>query len=179
MSLEKYVEFIYPYFYKKDGSLNIKNIINRKELMNKMWKRYQAKKIPIFLLDKIMINELNLKYKKYKYKEAPKNILFYHNKPPISISEQYKGSKKKLINIFVITRLKQMKFSKSQIKRVLINRIVSTYKIPSKDTKIIKKKATNKNGDISFHKIYDLRYDYLQKKGIIKKELDKLSEYLK
>ena len=72
-----------------------------------------------------------------------------------------------------------MKFSKSQIKRVLINRIVSTYKIPSKDTKIIKKKATNKNGDISFHKIYDLRYDYLQKKGIIEKELDKLSEYLK
>lgn len=175
--LENY-DFMYPYFYNKDGSLNINNIINKDKIIKDLWDKFKSKKIKLIYLDKESVKKLKINLKKYEIDYVNKSTVAIYQKPKIKLKsfEHIKGQGRKAIN-WINNRLKAMGFKKNERDKVLINIFVNQYrKFTKKEKDMFLKKAKDSVGNISYHKLYDLRYESLVKKGIIKKHLKEVNE---
>ena len=111
-------------------------------------------------IDEPMYNELKIKEKKVlKRKDM---YLLYHN---INIFEEMvlkaKAKKKRIDKIKSI--LSSTGFTDQEYNKVLLNYIVKNYKFDRKTKRKLIKQATNKDKEISYHKLYKLKYNYLKK----------------
>ena len=175
--LENY-DFMYPYFYNNDGTLNIDNIINKDKIIKDLWDKFKNKKIKLIYLDKESIKKLKINLKKYEIGPINKQTIgIYHKpRPKLKSFQHIKGVSRKKI-YWINNRLKVMGFRKNERDKVLINMFVNGYsKFTKKEKDMFLKKAKDSVGNISYHKLYDLRYESLVKKGIIKKHLKEVNE---
>ena len=175
--LENY-DFIYPYFYNKDGSLNIDNIINKDKIIKDLWDKFNKKKLKLIYLDKDSVKKLKINLKKYEIDYVNKSTVAIYQKPKLKLKgfEHIKEQGRKTIN-WINNRLKAMGFRKNERDKVLINIFVNRYsRFTKKEKDMFLKKAKDSLGNISYHKLYDLRYENLLKKGEIKKDLKHVNE---
>ena len=147
--------YLYPAFYRKNGELNIKNITNRKEIMKNYYRLFQKKKLKLLALDEPMFHELKIKYKKIiKHKNT---YLLYHDAATVLKTKNIKSIK----NLDLL--LKHMGFSKKEYSKVVLSHYVNHYRFSKKIKAKLVKEATNKDKEISYHKLYKLKYNYLKK----------------
>ncbi len=175
--LENY-DFMYPYFYNKDGSLNIDNIINKDKIIKDLWEKFRSKKLKLIYLDKESVKKLKINLKKYEIDYVNKLTLAIYQKPKPKLKgfQHIKGVSLKKI-YWINNRLKAMGFRKNERDKVLINIIVNGYtKFTKKEKDMFLKKAKDSLGNISYHKLYDIRYENLLKKGKIKQYLKEVNE---
>ena len=175
--LENY-DFMYPYFYNKDGSLNIDNIINKDKIIKNLWEKFKSKKIKLIYLDKESVKKLKINLKKYEFRPTNKQTIAIYNKPTPKLKsfENIKSESRKQI-YWINNRLKAMGFRKNERDKVLINIFGNGYsRFTKKEKDMFLKKAKDSLGNISYHKLYDLRYESLIKKGEIKKDIKHVNE---
>jgi hypothetical protein len=166
-----YIKF-YPEFFKNNGGINTKNLLKRKEIMQKYYKKFLKNKLNLLIMDEQMANELKIKHKHHTLLTKPNRLfIYYKNKILLNLFIKYykagaKISKNSKINnlnnlILIYSQFIYLIMGIKKYKNILINIIINEQKISKNKEKELLNKSKDKEGCVSYIKFYNLKYKYL------------------